>query len=103
MMYRVLLRMQVLPGLEAQFERAWAEGARTIADEPANVAQTLSRGEDAYYIVSDWTDEASFRDYEVSDRHQVHRARLHPYRSAGSMTTMTVVGTLAGRAAEVLR
>jgi len=102
-MYRVLLRMEVRPGLEEQFERAWSDGARTIAEEPANVAQTLSRGADAYYIVSDWTDEESFLDYEGSERHLVHRSRLHPYRASGSMTTMRVVDSLPGKAAEVLR
>jgi heme oxygenase (mycobilin-producing) len=100
--YRVLLRMQVVPGQEEQFERAWRDGARVIAQEPANVAQWLSRSdgeESVYYIVSDWVDEPSFRDYEVSERHRRHRARLHPYRSAGSMTTMTVLDAAAGRGA----
>ena len=94
--YRVLLRMHVVPGKEEQFERAWRDGAQAIAAEPANLAQWLSRSADedgVYYIVSDWRDEPSFRAYETSERHQRHRARLHPYRSAGSMTTMTVVAT----------
>jgi len=98
--YRVLLRMQVVPGKEESFERAWRDGARTIAEEPANVAQWLSRSDDensVYYIVSDWVDERSFREYEVSERHRLHREKLHPYRSAGSMTTMTVVDSTAGR------
>ena len=98
--YRVLLRMQIVPGKEKSFERAWRDGARTIAEEPANVAQWLSRSDDensVYYIVSDWVDERSFREYEVSERHRLHREKLHPYRSAGSMTTMTVVDSTAGR------
>jgi len=92
--------MQVVPGKEESFERAWRDGARTIAEEPANVAQWLSRSDDensVYYIVSDWVDERSFREYEVSERHRLHREKLHPYRSAGSMTTMTVVDSTAGR------
>jgi hypothetical protein len=44
-MYRVLLRMQVVPGQDERFERAWREGAGTIAEEPANVAQSLSRSD----------------------------------------------------------
>jgi heme-degrading monooxygenase HmoA len=97
--YRVLLRMQVVPGQEPQFERAWRAGAHTIAQEPANVAQWLSRSDDepnVYYIVSDWRDESSFRAYETSERHRLHRARLHPYRSSGSMTTMTVLAAERG-------
>jgi heme-degrading monooxygenase HmoA len=100
--YRVLLRMEVVPGSEADFERAWHEGARLISQEPANIGQWLSRGDaedGVYYIVSDWTDEPSFRDYEVSERHRVHRANLHPYRSAGSMTTMNLVSAAAGKGA----
>lgn len=97
--YRVLLRMEIVPGREEQFEQVWRDGARTIAEEPANVGQTLLRGDEedgTYYIVSDWVDERSFREYETSERHQHHRARLHPYRSAGTMTTMTYVAGLAG-------
>jgi heme oxygenase (mycobilin-producing) len=97
--YRILLRMQVVPGKEEQFERAWRDGAGTIAREPANLAQWLARSEDeagVYYIVSDWRDERSFRDYEVSERHRLHRQRLHPYRLAGSMTTMTVLAGQTG-------
>jgi heme-degrading monooxygenase HmoA len=98
-MYRVLLRMQVVPGQDERFERAWREGAGIIAEEPANVAQSLSRCDaepGIYYIVSDWLDEPAFRAYEASERHRRHRARLHPYRSAGSMTTMTVLDATAG-------
>lgn len=97
--YRVMLRMQVLPGRGAEFEQAWREGATMIDREPANVGQQLSRSdeeEDVYYIVSDWVDEPSFRDYETSERHREHRARLHPYRSGGSMTTMRIVATAGG-------
>jgi heme-degrading monooxygenase HmoA len=97
--YRVLLRMQVVDGQERQFEQAWRDGAHTIAQEPANVAQWLSRSDGepgVYYIVSDWQDERSFRAYEASERHRRHRARLHPYRSVGSMTTMTVLAAERG-------
>lgn len=92
--YRVLLRMRVRPGQEAGFVDAWRSGAATIAAEPAQLGQSLSRSDTeagVYYIVSDWTDEVSFRAYERSDRHREHRARLHPYRESGSMQTMAVV------------
>jgi heme-degrading monooxygenase HmoA len=101
-MYRVLLRMEVTDSLHERFERAWLHGAEVIAEEPANLGQWLSRSADedgVYYIISDWVDEPSFREYERSERHQRHRARLHPYRSAGSMTTMDVLHTTTGRAA----
>jgi heme-degrading monooxygenase HmoA len=97
-----MLRMEIKPGQESAFETAWQEGASTIGREPANLGQWLSRSdEDAgvYYILSDWTDEPSFRAYETSERHLEHRTRLHPYRSAGSMATMRLVASMTGAAA----
>ncbi len=101
--HRVVLRMEVVAGQEERFERAWHEGARLIAREPANLGQWLSRSADehgVYYIVSDWVDRPSFLDYERSERHRLHRTRLHPYRRAGSMTTMDVVEAVPGAATE---
>lgn len=99
--FRVLLRMQVKPGQGAEFERVWHESADTITGQPANLGQWLSRGEDpeVYYIVSDWTSETEFREYERSAEHVTHRSRLHPYRESGSMTTMRVLHHLVGAAA----
>lgn len=100
--YRVMLRMQVVPGQETQFEEAWRSGAATIGREPANLGQWLSRSDEddaVYYIVSDWVDEPSFRDYEGSARHREHRSRLHPYRADGSMATMRLIASVAGQAA----
>jgi heme oxygenase (mycobilin-producing) len=97
--HRVVLRMEIVAGQEERFEQAWQEGARIIAQEPANVGQWLSRSNDepgVYYIVSDWVDRPGFLDYERSERHRLHRARLHPYRRAGSMTTMDVVAAVPG-------
>jgi heme-degrading monooxygenase HmoA len=102
-MYRVLLRMNVVPGQEPAFEREWRAGAETIGREPANVGQWLSRSDEdptVYYIVSDWVDEPSFRDYETSERHRAHRARLHPYRASGTMSTMRLLASLPGGAAK---
>jgi heme-degrading monooxygenase HmoA len=99
--FRVTLRMQVHPGMGEAFEQAWYDGAGVITGQPANLGQWLSRSAeetDVYYIVSDWTDEPRFRAYELSDEHLVHRQKLHPYRVAGSMTTMTVLHDLTGAA-----
>jgi heme-degrading monooxygenase HmoA len=99
--HRIVLRMEIVAGEEERFERAWREGARTIAREPANLGQWLSRSADepgVYYIVSDWVDRSSFVEYERSERHRLHRARLHPYRRAGSMTTMDMVAEVPGAA-----
>lgn len=97
--FRVVLRMNTLPGHAKEFEREWVAGAGLIAEEPANLGQWLSKStdeEDVYYIVSDWTDEPRFREYERSARHLTHRSRLHPFRASGSMTTMNVIHEMIG-------
>lgn len=103
--FRVMLRMTIKVGAEADFERVWREIGDAVTSHPANLGQWLSRaaeeggtegGEGVYYIVSDWVDEPGFREFETSDRHLEHRQRLHPYRSGGTMTTMRVVAHLQG-------
>jgi heme oxygenase (mycobilin-producing) len=101
--FRVALRMQIRPGQERAFENAWLSGANVITDQPANLGQWLfasSEETGVYHIVSDWVDEPSFREYELSDEHFVHRARLHPYRESGSMTTMTTVYAMTKEGAD---
>lgn len=100
--FRVTLRMEVHPGRGEEFERAWCAGAEVITGQRANLGQWLSRSADeadVYYIVSDWVDEPGFREYEHSAEHLEHRERLHPYRAAGSMTTMHVLHDLVGAGA----
>ncbi|MFD4790067.1 antibiotic biosynthesis monooxygenase family protein [Streptomyces sp. NPDC058459] len=102
--FRVMLKMQIKPGMEAEFERVWQEVGGSVTDHPANRGQWLSRSttenEDGiYYIVSDWVDEPQFRAFETSDTHLHHRTKLHPFRSGGSMATMEIVASLAGAAA----
>lgn len=98
--FRVMLRMNIKPGAEADFERVWMEIGDAVTSHPANLGQWLSRSDEegVYYIVSDWIDEPRFREFETSDRHLEHRQKLHPYRSGGSMTTMHVVAYLPGLA-----
>jgi len=102
--FRVMLRMQIKPGMEAEFERVWKEVGSSVTGHPANRGQWLSKSttddEDGiYYIVSDWADEPRFREFETSDTHLQHRTKLHPYRSGGSMTTMNIVANLSVAAA----
>jgi heme-degrading monooxygenase HmoA len=102
MVFRVLLRMELHEGGEAEFEKAWLAGADVISGQPANLGQwlALSAEEPAvYYIISDWTDEAAFRDYELSEEHREHRQRLHPYRKSGTMAVMNIAHSRAGAAA----
>lgn len=92
--FRVMLRMEIKPGLEREFERVWTEIGDSVTSHPANLGQWLARSSDedgVYYIFSDWVDEPRFRQFETSQRHWDHRTKLHPYRSGGSMSTMHVV------------
>lgn len=95
--FRVMLRLQINPGMEDSFERTWVSVGDVITAHPANLGQWLSRSNDegsTYYIVSDWVDEPRFREFEHSDEHVEHRTKLHPYRCGGSMVTMNVVAHL---------
>lgn len=99
--FRVMLRMEIKPGMEEEFEAKWIEVGDSVTSHPANLGQWLSKSIDepgVYYIVSDWVDEPQFRVFEHSDRHLDHRTKLHPYRSGGSMITMNVVAHLRGGA-----
>lgn len=103
--FRVLLRFHIHPGMERDFERTWLAIADVVTNHPASLEQWLMKSAEepsVYYIISDWADEAGFREFEHSAAHVGHRTKLHPYRSSGSMTTMQVVhhlrheGVLAG-------
>jgi 3-hydroxyisobutyrate dehydrogenase-like beta-hydroxyacid dehydrogenase/heme-degrading monooxygenase HmoA len=103
---RVILRMEILPGVQEEFEKVWWEVASAIARQPANRGQTLvgSVEEDrVYYVITDWADEPSFRAFELSEAHVEHRRRLRPYRGAGHMAVTRTVYDLppAPPAAEV--
>jgi heme-degrading monooxygenase HmoA len=94
--FRVMLRMEIKPGMESEFERVWLEIGDAVTSHPANLGQWLSRSDEdgVYYIVSDWVNEPGFREFETSQRHRGHRQQLHPFRLGGSMTTMRVVAHL---------
>ncbi|MFF6779081.1 antibiotic biosynthesis monooxygenase family protein [Streptomyces sp. NPDC012637] len=105
MTFRVMLRMEIEPGKEADFEKAWLEGTEAVTGHPANLGQSLAREEgpdsatSTYVIVSDWVDEPRFREFENSPAHLEHRATLHPYRKGGSFHVMRVLHGIEGRAA----
>ncbi|MCG5219143.1 antibiotic biosynthesis monooxygenase family protein [Streptosporangium sp. KLBMP 9127] len=104
MSFRVMLRMQIRPGMEQEFEQTWYEIGGEITGHSANLGQWLAKSAEeagVYYVVSDWIDEPRFRGFECSTGHRDHRARLHPYRSSGSMTTMHVIFAMTGAGGRV--
>jgi heme-degrading monooxygenase HmoA len=92
--FRILLRLEIAEGRGEEFEQTWLSVGNVITDHPANRGQWLMRSAEeasVYYIISDWTDEPGFREFERSDEHVDHRVLLHPFRTGGYMTTMTVL------------
>jgi heme oxygenase (mycobilin-producing) len=92
--FRVMLRLQIIPGMEQEFEKTWHSVGSVITDQPANLGQWLLKSNDeaaTYYIMSDWVNEPQFREFERSALHVEHRTKLHPFRNGGSMATMSVV------------
>ncbi|MZD07785.1 antibiotic biosynthesis monooxygenase [Streptomyces sp. SID5785] len=100
MTFRVMLRLEIEAGREAEFEKAWLSGTDAVTGHSANLGQSLSREPDGtYVIVSDWVDEPQFRRFEESPAHLEHRATLHPFRKGGTFHVMEVLHTLRGEAA----
>lgn len=100
--FRVMLRMEIRAGMEADFVRTWRSIGDTITGDPANLGQWLMRSADesgVFYIISDWIDEPGFRAFETSAEHVRHREKLHPFRTGGTMATMEIVCHLRGAAA----
>ena len=96
--FRALLRFEITPGSAAEFERAWLTVGRRISGHPGNRGQWLMRSddeEDVFYVLSDWSDERRFREFEHSAAHVENRRRLGPFRRGGWMRIMTVVHTLS--------
>ncbi|MFD9226039.1 NAD(P)-binding domain-containing protein [Streptomyces sp. NPDC060064] len=94
-LFRVILRMEIQSGTQDEFERTWWEVGSAISRQPANRGQTLTRATEGdspvYYVITDWTDEAAFRAFEIGEAHVEHRRRLGKYRTSGEMiTTQTV-------------
>lgn len=97
--FRVELTMEVNPGSEQQFEEAWLEVGKAVANDPDNIAQWLTTSREApgrYFIVSDWPDEASFRRFEQAHEQHELTQKLRTLRARGRMETQTVLHHLPG-------
>ncbi|MFE9392274.1 NAD(P)-binding domain-containing protein [Streptomyces sp. NPDC006784] len=95
--FRVMLRMEIHPGKEQEFEETWRQVATGIAREPANRGQKLLRSvedESVYHVLTDWADEPSFRAFELSEAHVENRRRLQPFRRGGEMVVTETVHEL---------
>jgi 2-polyprenyl-6-methoxyphenol hydroxylase-like FAD-dependent oxidoreductase/heme-degrading monooxygenase HmoA len=80
---RTILRMKVLEGCEAAFERAWRDAARDISRVPGNVRQELVQDADdprTFLIISDWTDRAAVDTFGRSNAREKLTAALRDMR-----------------------
>ncbi|MEU8523370.1 antibiotic biosynthesis monooxygenase family protein [Streptomyces sp. NBC_01216] len=85
---RVLLRIRIKPGHEAEFEELWLAHSQTVRTFPDNHGQQLLResGEPGgFTVLTDWTDEPAFRAFEKSPEQQTYLQRLWPMREGGEM------------------
>jgi heme-degrading monooxygenase HmoA len=101
--FRVMLTMNIKPGMERDFEETWYKVGHAITEHPANIRQWLWRDEEragVYYVISDWIHEPGFREFERSEQHLDHRTKLHPFRASATMATMSVVYDMTGRGRE---
>ncbi|MFJ8107279.1 antibiotic biosynthesis monooxygenase family protein [Streptomyces sp. NPDC096132] len=96
---RVLLEIRIAPGREADFEELWREHAEHVRGLPDNHGQQLYRlaGSDGHYtVLTDWTDEPSFRAFERSDAQQAYLGRLWSMREGGAMSLLEPLHRLSG-------
>nr|ASA49559.1 monooxygenase [Actinoallomurus sp.] len=99
--FRLLIRMVVAPADQAEFEKVWLEMAATAERHPANVAQWLAKDRndpEVYYIASDWTDHAAYREFIAGPGHAEHAARLKELRREQTLTSMSLLHHLVGPA-----
>ncbi|MEV4702081.1 antibiotic biosynthesis monooxygenase family protein [Actinoplanes sp. NPDC049316] len=97
MTLRVLLQIEIQPEATERFERLWHDHAAHVATLADNHGQTLLRRtdrDDAYVVLTDWTDEPAFRAFERSERQQAYLKELWAIRAGGSMTLLDVVTDL---------
>jgi heme-degrading monooxygenase HmoA len=99
---RVLLRIEVQPGREDEFERVWRQHAEFVRGLADNRGQALYRDRaagNAYVVETDWADEGAFRAFERSEPQQEYLRRLWPMRAGGSMALLTRLVALAAEPA----
>ncbi|RFU83709.1 antibiotic biosynthesis monooxygenase [Streptomyces triticagri] len=95
---RVLLRISIADGHEAEFEELWQSHAETVRGFPDNHGQQLLRERDeqgSYTVLTDWTDEPSFRAFEQSPEQQAYLRKLWAIRAGGEMRLLEVVHALS--------
>ncbi|MFE5584800.1 putative quinol monooxygenase [Kitasatospora sp. NPDC056531] len=93
-MLRTVLRMTVRTGCAEEFRAAWLDSARSTAELPGSVAQTLLRDPRSphdHVIMADWADHASLEAFQNSPARQRLSACLDRFRESAEKTVFDVV------------
>jgi quinol monooxygenase YgiN len=103
-MFRVLLKMRIRLGTDAQFKEVIGDIAGAVAARPGNLGQWVYR--DAadplvYYVISDWAGNKAFWEHESSAEHRSRIARLRGIREDSTMSTMQLVTAMGDPACTV--
>src|SRR5881409_3188505 len=98
-MVRATLRLNVTPGRERAFERAWRAVAAEVRRAPGNLRQALLRDPaepGAFVVTSDWDSAEAFRAFERSPEQDALTAPLRALRESASMTVHDLMIHLEG-------
>lgn len=93
-MIRAVLRMEIRPEDNAEFERVWRAVAGAVSEHWGVLQQTLVRdgeGENAYLVISDWPNSEEFRLFERSEEQDRLTAPLRKLRSSASLSVYEVI------------
>jgi heme-degrading monooxygenase HmoA len=98
-MIRATLTVEVRPGHEPAFERAWRAVAEEVRGTPGHVRQALLRdpGDPARFVItSDWQTADAFRAFERSPEQEALTAPLRALRASASMSIHDLIVHLEG-------
>ena len=96
--FRAILELDIGDTDREEFSRAWQRMAVIVAQQPANLMQSLNIDAEqpsTAYIVSDWTDREHFREFSSNPDHETQVAELKKLCRAVSMTQMHNIITVA--------
>lgn len=87
--FRMMLRLEIVPGCDADFEATWRAVAAEVSQGSECLRQWLLRvpaEPGVYFIVSDWADAAAFQRFRESPGHDGHASRLKPFQRSMTVT-----------------
>lgn len=97
-MFRVMLRMRVVPGREDRFLDIVRTVGAAVAANPSNRGQRVFRDDTGtFHVHSDWADDESFWAHERSTEHRRLIGAMREVREDSTMTTMTEVDVFDNR------